>query len=86
MSVQESKMATAEVVRRGHEIYDRVVKPVVRPEDHGKFVAIEVLSEDFELDADDYSAAERLRVRRPSGEYYLGRVGYPTAYQSRGFR
>ena len=70
------------VVRRGHEIYDRVVLPVVTAEDHGKFIAIDTLSDDFEMDGESVAACERLWARRPNAEMYMGRVGYPTTYQS----
>ncbi len=74
-----------EVVRRGHEVYERVIKPVTRPEDHGKFFAVDVISEDYEINEDDRTASDLLRRRRPDGARYLGRVGYPTTYTMRGF-
>jgi hypothetical protein len=72
-----------EVARAGSEIFDRRVRPALRPEDDGKFVAIDVDSEDHEVDADDYAAIMRLRGRRPAAEIWLGRVGQPAAYRMR---
>ena len=71
---------------QGYEVYDRVVVPTLRPEDKGKFVVVDVVSEDFEIDADDYTASKRLRNRRPDGQFWLMRAGYPTAYKAVGMR
>jgi len=73
-----------EIERLGEEAYDRLVRPRLRPEDDGKFVAIAVDSGDHEIDADDYTAVMRLRSRHPAGEFWLMRVGYPAAYKFAG--
>ena len=54
---------------------------MLRPEDDGKFVAIDVGTGDFEIDDDDYAAVVRLRTRSPQAEIWLGRVGAPAAYR-----
>ena len=48
-----TKRTRAELARLGQEIYDRVVRPALRPEDHGKFVAVEVETGDYEMNADE---------------------------------
>ncbi len=68
------------VAKEGGDIYDRVIRPLLKPEDDGKFVAIDIKSEEFEVDADDYAAVERLRTRLPSAEIWLELAGQPTAY------
>ncbi len=75
-----------EVARRGHEVFNRVVLPRLRPEDHGKFVMLDIVSEDFEIDDDDFTASQRLRTRQPSGRFWLMQAGYPTAYRFAGAR
>ena len=75
-----------EISVRGQEVYDRVVMPKLRPEDHGKFVMLDVVSEDYEIDSDDYTASKVLRSRRPEGQFYLMMVGYRTAYRFAGAR
>ncbi len=72
-----------EVARLGDELVARHVTPTLRPGDDGKFIAIDINTGDYELDDDDYSAVMRLRARRPAGELWLARAGYPTAYQMR---
>lgn len=65
MSATEVRHDPEKVARLGTEILDRQLRPALRPEDDGKFVAIDIDSGDHELDADDYEAVSRLRARRP---------------------
>ncbi len=62
----------------GCEAYERFVQPTVRPEDHGKYAVIDVRSGDFEVDGDRMAATDRLRGRRPDGEFWLSRIGFST--------
>jgi hypothetical protein len=75
-----------EIERLGEEMIERRIKPQLSPDDNGKFIAVDVDSGDFELDKDDYSAVVQLRARRPEAEVWLGRAGFPTAYQFRTVR
>ena len=59
--------------------YARDIRPTLRPEDDGKFVALDVDTGDYEIDEDDYAALMRLRARRPTGDLWLERVGEPAA-------
>jgi hypothetical protein len=63
------------------EVFDRQVRPALRPEDDGKFVAIDVETGAYEVDEDDYAAVTRLRSRNPAAEIWLMRAGYPAAYR-----
>jgi hypothetical protein len=83
MPTTEPRRIPEETARLGQEILDRTVRPALRPEDDGKFVAIDITTSDYELDEDDYTAVTRLRSRRPSAEVWLGRVGQPAAYHMR---
>jgi hypothetical protein len=64
---------------RSWDIYNRVVKPTLKREDDWKFVAIDILSEDFELDVNSLEANARLRLRQPNGDFWTERVGEQTA-------
>ena len=79
----EPRHTPEELARLGSEVFDRHVRPVLRPEDDGKFVALDIDTRDHEIDEDDYTAVTRLRARRPSAEVWLGRVGQPAAYRMR---
>jgi hypothetical protein len=86
MPAIQRKRTPEELARLGSEIFDRVVRLVLRPEDDGKFVAIDIGTGDHEIDEDDYAAVTRLRSRHPAPEIWLGRVGQPAAYRLRHFR
>ena len=67
-----------ELASLGGDIFQRHVQPALRPEDDGKFVAIDVETGDYEFDEDDYAAVMRLRSRIPAADVWLMRAGYPT--------
>lgn len=80
-TVATGKRTLDELASLGGDIFDRQVRPVLRPEDDGKFVAIDVESGDFEIDEDDYAAVTRLRSRKPAADVWLMRAGYRAAYR-----
>jgi hypothetical protein len=77
----KTKYTREETARLGNDIYERCVKPTLRPEDDGKFVAIDVDTEAFEIDVDDYTATMRLRQRYPQAEMWLACVGQAATYR-----
>ena len=74
-------LSKQEYARRGDEMYDRHVLPRVTPADNGKFVVIDIDTGDFEIDADEIIASDRLRARRPSAQMWLRRVGSRYAHR-----
>jgi len=79
--VSTTKRTAAELAALGGDIFDRQVRPALRPEDDGKFVAIDVETGDHEVDSDDYAAVTRLRSRKPAADIWLMRAGYRAAYR-----
>lgn len=77
---------TEEIARRGQEIYERSVREKVEPEHDGRFLALDVLSGDYELADEALPATARLRERRPEAVPYLVRVGRPAAFRLGGPR
>jgi hypothetical protein len=76
-----TKRTLDELAGLGGAIFDQNVKPALRPDDEGKFVAIDVETGEYEIDADDYAAVARLRSRKPEADVWLMRAGYPTTYK-----
>ena len=74
----------AEEERRAEEVYERIVRPALRPEDEGKYVAVAFEADDYEIDANDYAATDRLLARRPGARLWLMRTGPSAAYRVRG--
>jgi hypothetical protein len=81
MIIEKSVLGPEEFCRLGKEIFERDVRPKLGPQDDNNFVAIDILSGDFELDKEDYPASERLLKRRPHAQIWLERVGQRAAYR-----
>ena len=77
MTHSPSSADWAEIDRLGPLAYDRYVRPNLRPEDDGKFIALDVDTGEYELDASDYVATTRLLDRRPGARVWLMCAGLP---------
>jgi hypothetical protein len=64
-----------ELAHLAGDVFDRQLRPALRPEDHGKFVAVNVDTGDYEIDEDDYTAVTRLLLRNPAADTWLLRAG-----------
>ena len=81
MTVTPDQSEREHVAKEGQRIFDRLAATGLRTEDDGKFIAIDVNSAAFEVDADDFTATERLLRRYPNARMWLGRVGRNAAYR-----
>ena len=70
-----------EFASRAEAIVVRDIEPRLRSEDPRKFVLIDIETGDYEIDADEMSATDRLLTRRPDAQIWLRRVGLPYAYR-----
>jgi hypothetical protein len=70
-----------EFARRGDEIYERDVRPRLKPDDDGKFVAIDIETGTFEVDSDELTACDRVRSRIPDAQIWLVRAGSPYVHR-----
>ena len=68
------------VVSRGQAIYEEKIRNKVEKSERGKFVVIDVFSEDYEIDTNHAAATRRLTARHPGVITYTIRIGYPTTY------
>lgn len=64
-----------EFARRGDEIYERDVRPQLKPEDDGKFAAIDIETGEYEIDEDDLNACDKLNARIPDAQTWLVKIG-----------
>ena len=69
-----------DVARRGDEIYERL-RARLEVESRGMFVAIDVDSGDHAVGETALAAANELRIRRPSAEAWLARIGSRTIHR-----
>ena len=81
MTTTEQQTPPVETVRDGRTVYDELVKPRMRPEDDGKFVAVDRLTGEYELDKDEVPAILRLQARMPGAKVWLGCVGQLYTYR-----
>jgi hypothetical protein len=64
-----------EFARRGDELYERDIKCQLQATQEGQFVAIDIETGDYEVDADELRASDRLMARIPNAQIWLRRVG-----------
>jgi hypothetical protein len=81
IATEEARLAEEE--RLAEDVYDRLVRPTLKVEDDGKYLAVDVGSGDFEIDSDDFAATGRLLARRPEARLWLMRTGPSAAYRLR---
>ena len=67
MAIRQPRYPKEEAARRGDEIYEQDIRPKVGAQDHGKYVAIDIETRQWEMDADEMAAGNRLRGRIPDG-------------------
>jgi hypothetical protein len=76
----KKKLSPAEIVRRGREIYVQRFQALLEPEHNGKFIVIDLISEDYEVDSDDLAAEDRLVKRHPENPLFLHCIGAKAAF------
>jgi len=84
--IREPGPEKAEVANRGTEMYQRLVKPRLRPEDKGRLVAIDVDTGAFEVADTMHAACRRLRERYPGARVWGVRAGYVAVHSFGGRR
>nr|WP_309693536.1 hypothetical protein [Armatimonas sp.] len=75
-------MTALEIVATGEELYNAKIRELLETEaNHGKFVVLDILTGDFELDAEFAQlAANRLRERQPQATIFGLQIGVDSAY------
>lgn len=74
-----TKLSPNEIAERGEAIYERDIRAGVESSHDGKFIVIDIVTGDFEIDDDDDVASDRLTARRPGNMQYGMRIGYKVA-------
>jgi hypothetical protein len=75
MEVLLPRYSKEEFARRGDEIYERDIRPHIQKSDEGKFVVIDIETGDYEIDADELAAHDRLLSRKPEAQVWVMQVG-----------
>lgn len=77
MTTSGPRYSKEEFARRGDEIYERDIRPLVEEGNVGKYVAIDIETGMYEVDTDELAAADRLQTRAPNAQTWLRRVESP---------
>jgi hypothetical protein len=70
---------------KGQKILESIPEEL-KKEEWGRFIAIEVESGDFHLGDTAIEATQKARAKHPDKLFFLGRIGYRTAYTFKGRR
>ncbi len=80
---EENKMPTdrtdegAAVVEQAYAIYEAKIRHLVEPEHHGKYLALDVKTGEYEIDIDDMAANSRMLERHSPETLVMMRIGFP---------
>src|SRR5258708_33195895 len=72
-----TRPSATEIVRQGRNIYDSKLRQQVEPNNIGKYIAIDILTGDYEIGEDYLDTVNVLRARLPNAIPCLLKIGYP---------
>jgi hypothetical protein len=75
MASLKRRYSKEEFAQRGDAIYEKEVRPQLKADDVGRFAAIDIESEMYEVDADEMKAGSKLRKRIPDAQIWMVRIG-----------
>jgi hypothetical protein len=81
MTVRQPRYSKEEFAQRGDEIYESHVRQQVEEGNHGKIVAIDIETEEFEFADDTMIATRRLYDRLPDAQPWVIRIGYRAVHR-----
>jgi hypothetical protein len=65
-----------EIVERGRAIYEDRIRRLVEREHTGKFLVLDIVTGEYEIDADHLAASDRAAMKHPDGLLYATRIGF----------
>ena len=88
MAARRRRYSKQEFARRGDALVASKVRPKLTAADTDKFVAIDIETGEYELDANEMNATDRLRKRVPDPQIWLVHVtsGYLHRFGAHGLR
>ncbi len=76
-----SDYTAEEIESRGEAIFVKQIRDRLNTGHRGKFLAIDIETGSYKVDADDLVATKQLLAMRPNAVIYGLRIGFPTAYR-----
>lgn len=80
MTVRQPRYTKEEHARKGTDLYENQVRPLVEAGNKGKIVAIDIETGAYELADDSLTAANRLLARSLDAQIWCVRIGYPAVH------
>src|SRR5260370_15388605 len=83
MTVRQPRYTKEEHARKGTELYEQQVRPLVEAGNEGNIVAIDIDTGAFEVAEQILPAAERLLARYPDAQIWFVRIGHQSVHRIR---
>jgi hypothetical protein len=80
MTTRAPKYSMEEHARMATDLFEKI-RPIVEPGNHGRILAVDVDSGDYELGDDTLSTGDRLLARHPDAQTWMFRIGFPYVYR-----
>ena len=71
-----TRYSTEEIASLGKEIYANRLRPILEPDNIGKFLVIDIETGDYEIDENGDVASLRARNKKPDGVRFAMRIGH----------
>jgi len=84
MGSVQPRYSKEEFARRGDAIYEKEILPKLTAKDHGRFLAIDIESGEYEIAAYEMKAGNKLRAHLPEAQICMVRVGHPATHRFSG--
>ncbi|MFN0112333.1 MAG: hypothetical protein ACKVZH_26020 [Blastocatellia bacterium] len=79
MSKRMPRYSKEEFALRGDGIYENQIQPTLSQDDVGKYVLIDIETGNYEMDADEIAASDRLLARLADPQVWMVQVGSKSA-------
>ena len=76
MVMRMPRYSKEEFERRGTELYEQTVRPLVEQGNHGRVVAIDIETGDYQVAEDVLEACQAMIARRPDAQLWCVRIGH----------
>lgn len=85
MPLAQEQLDVRKISEKGQRILDAIPEEL-KEEQFGRFIAIEMESGEYFIGDTAIEATREAQVKHPDKIFFLGRIGYPTAYTFKGRR
>jgi hypothetical protein len=72
------------IAQRGRAVYEQKLRALLEPAEIGRYLVLNIETEEYELGNDALTPSEAMRRRFPGTLFYAMRIGYPVMLQRGG--